>query len=98
MSETKKRKQVSPTIEGSIFKFLSSVFKKHDVQAVLVGGYALIAHKVQRMTFDIDFMVTKESSIKIEQDIINAGYSVLNRRKLLFNSRAGRSDSVTSTS
>ena len=86
MNETKKRKQ----IEGSIFKFLSSVFKKHDVQAVLVGGYALIANKVQRMTFDIDFMVTKESSIKIEQDIINAGYSELNRQEAFVQFKSGK--------
>jgi Nucleotidyl transferase AbiEii toxin, Type IV TA system len=67
-------------IEGSIFKFLSSVFKRHDIQAVLVGGYALIANKVQRMTFDIDFLISQEACNKIEADIINAGYSPLNRQ------------------
>ena len=86
MNELYKPKQ----IEGSIFKFLSSVFKKHDVRGVLVGGYALIAHKVQRMTFDIDFMITKEASIKIEQDIINAGYSVLNRQEAFIQFKSGK--------
>jgi hypothetical protein len=44
-------------IEGSLFKFISFLFKKHDVHGVLVGGYALIANKVQRATFDIDFLI-----------------------------------------
>jgi hypothetical protein len=67
-------------IEGSIFKFLSQVFKKHNIQAVLVGGYALIANKVQRMTFDIDFLISQDACNKIEGDIINVGYSLLNRQ------------------
>jgi hypothetical protein len=76
-------------IEGSIFKFLSSVFKKHDVQEVLVGGYALIAHKVQRSTFDIDFMITREAAIKIEPDLINAGYVVQNRQEAFIQFKSG---------
>lgn len=67
-------------IEGSIFKFLASLFKRNKVRCVLVGGYALIVNKVQRMTFDIDFMVTAVDCSKIEPDIIQAGYSVFNRQ------------------
>jgi hypothetical protein len=67
-------------IEGSIFKFIASLFKRHDVHGVLVGGYALIANKVQRMTFDIDFMITPDELGKIEADIIGAGYSQFNRQ------------------
>jgi len=66
--------------QGSIFSFLSSIFKKCDVNAVLVGGYALIANKVQRMTFDIDFIITAEDLRKIEQELIASGYSVVNRQ------------------
>ena len=85
MDETKNQKQ----IEGSIFKFLSAVFKKHGVQEVLVGGYALIAHKVQRFTFDIDFMITREAAIKIEPDLINAGYVVQNRQEAFIQFKSG---------
>ena len=67
-------------IEGSVFKFLSSLFKKKDVQGVLVGGYALIANKVQRTTFDIDFLMTASDCGKIEPDLAKAGYSVFNRQ------------------
>jgi hypothetical protein len=67
-------------IEGSIFKFLSSLFKKQGVRGVLVGGYALIANKVQRTTFDIDFLMTASDCGKIEPDLAKAGYSVFNRQ------------------
>ena len=66
--------------EGSIFKFLSSLFARHKVQSVLVGGYALIINKVQRMTFDVDFIITAVDCSRIEPDIINAGYSVFSRQ------------------
>ena len=67
-------------IEGSIFKFLSSLFTRNKVRCVLVGGYALIVNKVQRMTFDIDFIVTAVDCSRIEPDIIKAGYSIFNRK------------------
>jgi hypothetical protein len=67
-------------IEGPIFKFLSSLFKKQGVRGVLVGGYALIANKVQRTTFDIDFLMTASDCDKIEPDLAKAGYSVFNRQ------------------
>jgi len=69
------------TIEGSIFTFLATLFKKHEIQSVLVGGYALIVNNVQRMTFDIDFMVTAKDCRKIEPDLIEAGYSILSRQE-----------------
>lgn len=66
-------------LQGSIFTFLSDLFARHGVTGVLVGGYALIANKVQRMTFDIDFITTAEDCEKIEPDLLLAGYSVRNR-------------------
>ncbi len=68
-------------IKGSIFKFLSNLFNKYKIKSVLVGGYALIVNKVQRMTFDIDFMVTEKDCQKIESDLIEAGYSILSRQE-----------------
>ncbi len=65
--------------KGSIFTFLSDLFARHGVTGVLVGGYALIANKVQRMTFDIDFITTAEDCAKLEPDLFSAGYSVRNR-------------------
>lgn len=64
---------------GSIFKWLASVLRKHSVRPLLVGGYAVIAHKIQRMTFDIDLMVTADDCARLEPEIIAEGYSVFNR-------------------
>ena len=50
---------------ASIFSFLASLFIEHGVRSVLVGGYALIANNVQRMTFDIDFSITADDFTKI---------------------------------
>lgn len=56
-------------ISGSIFKTLASIFKKH----------AVIAYKIQRSTFDIDFMVTNDDYKKIESDMFELGYSIFNK-------------------
>ncbi|MBN1129959.1 MAG: hypothetical protein JXA71_13280 [Chitinispirillaceae bacterium] len=39
----------------------------------------MIAHKIQRMTFDIDFILTLEDCRKIEPEIVALGYSILSR-------------------
>ena len=67
-------------IEGSIFEFLSSIFEEQDVHCVLVGGYALIANRVQRLTFDIDFLMTADDCAQIEPILVKKGYAVLNRQ------------------
>jgi len=67
-------------IKGSIFSFLSAIFKKHQIRCVLVGGYALNAHNVQRMTFDIDFILTADDYSRIEPDLIEVGYSIVSRQ------------------
>lgn len=64
---------------GSIFNVLGSIFKKHNIQAILVGGYAVITYKVQRMTFDIDILLTTTDFEKVENDIVNLGYSYINK-------------------
>ena len=90
-----KAQDQSPEIEGSIFEFLFSLFDRHNIQSVLVGGYALNANKVQRMTFDIDFLITADDCAKIEPDLLKAGYSVFNRQDAFVqfkNERAGFRD------
>ncbi len=64
---------------GSIFGFIADLFHRHHVQGLLVGGYALVANKVQRTTFDIDFMMTAEDCAKLEAELLTAGYTVFSR-------------------
>lgn len=82
---------MSETLRGrSVFVLLASIFKKHSVNPVLVGGYAFIASKVLRTTFDIDFMITAEDESKIEPDIISAGYAIRKRQGAFIQFRADK--------
>ena len=74
-----KKDSTSNNRQGSIFTLLASVFRKQGVKPVLIGGYALIASKVQRTTFDIDFIVTSEDETRLEPGIVGVGYSVHRR-------------------
>ncbi|MBL8025542.1 MAG: nucleotidyltransferase [Fibrobacteres bacterium] len=65
--------------QGSIFTWLGKLFKERMVTPILVGGYAVLAYKVERSTFDIDFMLTIEQWSKIENDMLAAGYSYINK-------------------
>jgi hypothetical protein len=65
--------------KGSTFSLLGAIFRAKSITSVLVGGYALCAHKIQRMTFDIDFMITLTDYNIIESDVLKIGYSVFNR-------------------
>jgi hypothetical protein len=67
------------SFQGSIFKFISEIFKRNNVRVLLVGGYALNAYKVQRMTFDIDFITTFAGYTRIQNELANAGYEVFHQ-------------------
>ena len=58
---------------GSIFKYLAELFEARGVLPVLVGGYAINAYHIQRMTFDIDFILTIEEFNKIKTDLFESG-------------------------
>lgn len=64
---------------GSIFTWLGRLFKERSITPILVGGYAVLAYKIERSTFDIDFMLTIEQWIKIEKDMLAAGYSFISK-------------------
>ena len=66
-------------IKGSIFSFLATLFTEKGVRAILVGGYAMNAYRLQRMTFDIDFLICEKDLEKIEPVLISIGYTVFNR-------------------
>lgn len=43
----------------SVFNTLANIFKECKVKSVLIGGYAVNAHKVSRHTVDVDFLITR---------------------------------------
>jgi hypothetical protein len=56
------------------YKRLAKYLDKLGVSYSLVGGYALILHKVRRFTEDIDLLVSKEGLDRIHKELIGRGY------------------------
>jgi hypothetical protein len=77
-------------MQGSIFKCLADILKHHSIPPLLVGGYAAVANKIQRMTFDIDLMMTAEDYWKIEADLTQAGYEVKKRQDAFIQLKSGK--------
>jgi hypothetical protein len=66
-------------IQHSIFQFLADLFRENGIHAVLVGGYAMNAYRLQRMTFDIDFMICEKDLDKIKPVLLSVGYEIFNQ-------------------
>ncbi len=66
-------------MSGSLFQILGKFFRNNDVRPVLVGGYAVISYHIQRMTFDVDFIMTRENCCSLEKNILALGYVVFCR-------------------
>ena len=64
----------------SIFKTLANIFKQTGVTAVLIGGYAVNAHKVTRHTVDIDFLIGKDDFEKLFAELQHIGYAIAHRQ------------------
>jgi hypothetical protein len=61
----------------STFALLADIFRNTKTRGVLIGGYAVNAHKVTRHTVDIDFLVTKETFRNIFPELKQQGYSIV---------------------
>jgi len=61
----------------STFTLLASIFKDTATFGVLIGGYAVNAHKVTRHTVDIDFLVTKDTFNKVFPELKRHGYAIV---------------------
>ncbi len=66
----------------SIFELIHEVLEKNKVPAVLIGGFAVNAHKYSRQTVDIDFLITDEDYDRIAADFKNMGFGEVDRQKL----------------
>jgi hypothetical protein len=62
------------------FKELLELFNKHEVEYLIVGGYALAFHGAPRVTGDIDLFVkpTDENAERILAALNDFGFSSLN--------------------
>jgi hypothetical protein len=65
----------------SIFQTLALIFKEYNVRCVLIGGYAVNAHKVTRHTVDVDFLITREDFNKVLTSLNNLGYKIIHEQE-----------------
>jgi hypothetical protein len=66
----------------SIFKILASIYREAGITCILIGGYAVNSYKVSRHTADVDFLLTKDSFLKIKDRLIELGYSIENEQEV----------------
>ncbi len=53
---------------------LAADLKRHDIEYVVIGAVALLAHGYPRFTEDIDLVMTQEGLEKFHQTLIGLGY------------------------
>ena len=56
-----------------------SMFARNGTEPALIGGLAVVAHKVVRATKDVDFLVEAEAADKVHDALLNLGYQCLHR-------------------
>ena len=53
---------------------MADVCKRTGASVVLIGGQALGAHGYQRLTLDVDFLITEDDFDRLRQALSEAGY------------------------
>lgn len=56
-----------------------SMFARAEVQPALIGGLAVVAHRVVRATQDVDFLIAAEAAERVHEALLELGYQCLYR-------------------
>ncbi len=56
-----------------------SMFARHGTAPALIGGLAVVAHRVVRATQDIDFLLEAEAADQVHEALLELGYKCLHR-------------------
>ncbi|NJM43062.1 MAG: nucleotidyltransferase family protein [Brachymonas sp.] len=56
-----------------------ATFASADIKPALIGGLAVVAHKVVRATKDVDFLLEAEDADKVHEALLNLGYQCIYR-------------------
>jgi hypothetical protein len=56
-----------------------AMFARNGTEPALIGGLAVVAHRVVRATKDVDFLVEIEAAQKIHEALLELGYGCLYR-------------------
>ncbi len=73
---------------------MADACKETKVSVVLIGGQALASRGYQRLTLDVDFMVTEEDYEKLKPAISSRGYSEVVRTNVAAKWQAGSPDLI----
>ncbi len=58
----------------NVFDLIGQAARSENVFCVLIGGFALHFHGVDRQTMDVDFLVSSEDFAKLEGHLVRGGY------------------------
>jgi hypothetical protein len=56
-----------------------AAFAAEDVSPALIGGLALVAHRVVRATQDVDFLVDADEADRVHEALLGLGYRCIHR-------------------
>lgn len=56
-----------------------AMFARNDTEPALIGGLAVVAHRVVRATKDVDFLVEAEAADRVHGALLDLGYQCLYR-------------------
>lgn len=56
-----------------------AMFARNDTEPALIGGLAVVAHRVVRATKDVDFLVEIEAAQRVHDALLDLGYQCLYR-------------------
>ena len=56
-----------------------TMFARIETEPALIGGLAVVAHRVVRATQDVDFLVEAEAANKVHDALLDLGYQCLHR-------------------
>ncbi len=60
--------------QKDVFRLVSQVIQESNITCVLIGGFAIGFYGVMRQTVDVDFLVTEEDFLKIDDALTQLGY------------------------
>lgn len=58
---------------------LRQFFESQGAQYAIVGGFGLLAHGIERATFDLDFVTSRDHQEALIRELENQGYETLHR-------------------
>ena len=75
---------------ATVFDLIATEFKKAGIDHVLIGGFAVNAHRYSRFTEDVDFMIAQEDAPQAAQVLKNSDFKLFHEHKNFMRWQASR--------